>query len=65
MKSANGLLFVRTAYLPEDSLYSEQDLHGYFSILPNEEGEENTPDIELLYKAVLQVPEKIKMIWNE
>ena len=52
-------------YLPEDSLYSEQDLHGYFSILPNEEGEENTPDIELLYKAVLQVPEKIKMIWNE
>ena len=59
------LLFARTAYLPEDSLYSEQDLHGYFSILPNEEGEENTPDIELLYKAVLQVPEKIKMIWNE
>ena len=59
------LLFVRTAYLPEDSLYSEQDLHGYFSILPNEEGEENTPDIELLYKAALQVPEKIKMIWNE
>ena len=59
------LLFVRTAYLPEDSLYSEQDLHGYFSILPNEEGEENTPDIELLYKAVLQVPEKIKMIWNK
>ena len=39
------LLFARTAYLPEDSLYSEQDLHGYFSILPNEEGEENTPDI--------------------
>ena len=59
------LLFVRTAYLPEDSLYSEQDLHGYFSILPNEEGEENTPDIELLYKAALQVPEKIKTIWNE
>ena len=59
------LLFARTAYLPEDSLYSEQDLHGYFSILPNEEGEENTPDIELLYKAALQVPEKIKMIWNE
>ena len=59
------LLFARTAYLPEDSLYSEQDLHGYFSILPNEEGEENTPDIELLYKAALQVPEKIKTIWNE
>ncbi len=59
------LLFVRTAFLPEDSLYSEQDLHGYFSILSNEEGEENTPDIELLYKAMLQEPERIKMIWNE
>lgn len=59
------LLFVRTASLPEDSLYSEQDLHGYFSILSNEEGEENTTDIELLYKAVLQEPEKIKMVWNE
>ncbi|MCD7941691.1 MAG: hypothetical protein LUH50_17480 [Bacteroides intestinalis] len=59
------MLFVRTAFLPEDSLYSEQDLHGYFSILSNEEGEENTPDIELLYKAMLQEPERIKMIWNE
>lgn len=59
------LLFVRTAFLPEDSLYSEQDLHGYFSILSNEEGEENTTDIELLYKAMLQEPERIKMIWNE
>lgn len=59
------LLFVRTASLPEDSLYSEQDLHGYFSILSNEEGEENTTDIELLYKAMLQEPERIKMIWNE
>lgn len=59
------LLFVRTASLPEDSLYSEQDLHGYFSILSNEGGEENTTDIELLYKAMLQEPERIKMIWNE
>lgn len=59
------LLFVRTASLPEDSLYSEQDLHGYFSILSNEEREENTTDIELLYKAMLQEPERIKMIWNE
>lgn len=59
------LLFVRTASLLEDSLYSEQDLHGYFSILSNEEGEENTTDIELLYKAMLQEPERIKMIWNE
>nr|WP_302829953.1 ABC transporter ATP-binding protein [uncultured Bacteroides sp.] len=51
---SNNFLFVRTDTIPEESLYSEQDLSGYFSILPNEEGEENTPDIELLYKAVLQ-----------
>jgi len=54
------LLFVRTSSLSEDSIYNEQELQGYFSILPNEEQEENTPDIELLYKAVLQAPEKIQ-----
>lgn len=59
------LLFARTDSLPENSIYSEQELPGYFSVLPNEEEEENTPDIELLYKAILQVPEKIKMIWNK
>lgn len=54
------LLFVRTSSLSEGSIYNEQELQGYFSILPNEEQEENTPDIELLYKAVLQTPEKIQ-----
>ena len=33
-------------------------------IIPNEDGEENTPDIELLYKAVLQQPEKIKSMFQ-
>lgn len=58
------LLFARTDSLPEDSIYSEQELPGYFSVLPNEEEEENTPDIELLYKAMLQVPEKIKSMFK-
>ena len=58
------LLFARTDSLPEDSIYSEQELPGYFSVLPNEEEEENTPDIGLLYKAVLQVPEKIKSMFK-
>ena len=62
---SNRLLFVRTSALPEDSLYHEQDLSGYFSIVPNEEEEENTPDIELLYKAVLQQPEKIKKMFGQ
>lgn len=57
---SSRLLFVRSGILPEDSIYSEQSLQGYFSILPNEEEEENTPEIELLYKAVLQAPEKIQ-----
>lgn len=61
---SNRLLFARTDILPAESIYSEQDLAGHFSILPNEDGEENTPDIELLYKAVLQQPEKIKSMFQ-
>lgn len=57
------LLFVRTATLPEASIYSEEELQGYFSIIPNRDGEENTPDIELLYKAVLKYPEKINALF--
>lgn len=58
------LLFARTASLPEESIYSEQELQGYYSVLPNEEGEENTTDIELLYKAMLHDPEKIKELFK-
>ncbi len=54
------LLFAHTDSRPKGGLYSEQSLQGYFSILPNTEEEENTPDIELLYKAILQEPEMIK-----
>lgn len=61
---SNRLLFARTDILPAESIYSEQDLASHFSILPNEDGEENTPDIELLYKAVLQQPEKIKSMFQ-
>ena len=57
------LLFAHTDSRPKGSLYSEQSLQGYFSILPNTEGEENTPDIELLYKAILQEPEMIKEVF--
>lgn len=61
---SNRLLFARTDILPEESIYSEKNLSGYFSIIPNEDGEENTPDIELLYKAVLQQPEKIQSMFQ-
>lgn len=61
---SNRLLFVRTSTLPEESIYSEEDLSGYFSIIPNTEEEENTPDIELLYKSILQQPEKIKKVFH-
>lgn len=62
---SNRLLFARTDILPEESIYSEENLSGYFSIIPNEDGEENTPDIELLYKAVLQQPERYRACFNE
>lgn len=61
---SNRLLFARTDILPEERIYSEENLSGYFSIIPNEDGEENTPDIEMLYKAVLQQPEKIKSMFQ-
>lgn len=61
---SNRLFFARTDILPEERIYSEENLSGYFSIIPNEDGEENTPDIELLYKAVLQQPEKIKSMFQ-
>ena len=61
---SNRLLFARTDILPEESIYSEENLSGYFSIIPNEDGEENTPDIELLYKAMLQQPEKIQSMFQ-
>ena len=61
---SNRLLFARTDILPEERIYSEENLSGYFSIIPNEDGEENTPDIELLYKAVLQQPEKIQSMFQ-
>lgn len=61
---SSRLLFVHSDTLPEKSIYSEQNLQGCFSILPNEEEEENTPEIELLYKAVLQSPEEIKKAMN-
>lgn len=61
---SSRLLFAHTSQLPEECIYSEQDLSGYFSILPNEKGEENTPDIELLYKTVIQYPEKVRKIFK-
>ena len=61
---SNRLLFARTDILPAESIYSEENLSGYFSIIPNEDGEENTPDIEQLYKAVLQQPEKIQSMFQ-
>ena len=61
---SNRLLFARTDILPEESIYSEENLSGYFSIIPNEDGEENTPDIELLYKAVLHQPEKLQSMFQ-
>ena len=61
---SNRLLFARTDILQAESIYSEQDMSDHFSILPNEDGEENTPDIELLYKAVLQQPEKIQSMFQ-
>jgi ABC-2 type transport system ATP-binding protein len=36
-----------------DALYSEHSLKGHALVLPNTEGEDSKPDLELLYKAII------------
>jgi len=52
---AETLLF-KLSFDPQESefaLYSESSLKGQALLLPNLEGEDSRPDLEMLYKAVL------------
>lgn len=59
------LLFTRTDTLPENALYSKQTVQGYLSVIENRYKEENTLDLESLYKAVLQNPARVKELFAE
>jgi ABC-2 type transport system ATP-binding protein len=45
------------------ALYSESSIKGAALILPNPEGEDSRPDLEMLYKAVLMNGEKINRLF--
>ena len=59
------LLFARTDALPAQALYSHQTVRGYASVVENEIGEETTLELELLYKAVLQNPDRIRELFSK
>ncbi len=60
----NKLLFSYTSHQPEDTLYCEQTMQGYFSVSANEYGEESTLNIEALFNTVVNNRQKIKELFN-
>lgn len=59
-------LLFRLSYDPEETsnaIYSEDSFRGSALILPNTEGEESRPDLEMLYKAVMLRAEQINKLF--
>ena len=46
------------------ALYHESSLKGHALILPNTDGEDSRPDLEMLYKAIVLEGEKINAVFN-
>lgn len=59
------LSFKKVKELPADVLYSEAGLGGYNTIQVNTFGEDSKLDLELLFNAVSQRPEKITKLLNQ
>lgn len=59
------LLFAQSVNPPPEALYYEQNLKGYFSILANPDGMENTIDPELLYRGILKNSQIKSMLTNK
>lgn len=45
------------------AIYAEQSLKGYASVIPNSDGSESRLDLELLYKAIVLEPEKVRKVF--
>ncbi|MDR2956526.1 MAG: ABC transporter ATP-binding protein [Prevotella sp.] len=58
------LLFSYSSSKPEDTLYCEQTMQGYTSVMVNEYGVESTLNIEALFNTVVNNREKIKELFN-
>jgi len=62
MDSIAQRLSFTLSFDPEETaraFYSETSLKGNALVLPNTEGEDGRPDLEMLYKAIILAGEKI------
>ena len=68
MEAISDKLVFRLSFDPEEvarALYSEASFRGNALILPNTEGEDSQPDLEMLYKAVMLVGEPLNLLFNK
>jgi ABC-2 type transport system ATP-binding protein len=68
MESISDTLVFRLSFDPEETaraLYNEPSFRGNAVILPNTEGEDSQPDLELLYKAVMLVGAPLNLLFKK
>lgn len=58
------LSFVVSDARPENALYSEKKMGGYFAVLPNTDGAETEVDLEGLFNTVLGDPQAIQTLFG-
>ncbi|HTF82847.1 MAG TPA: ABC transporter ATP-binding protein [Cytophagales bacterium] len=59
------LLFVNSIEKPITFVYTDESIKGYESIVANHDYKESGVDLELLYKAIMQVPQDLNQIFNK
>jgi len=68
MDAISEKLVFRLSFDPEEAaraLYSEPSFRGNALILPNTEGEDSQPDLEMLYKAVMLVGAPLNLLFKK
>jgi ABC-2 type transport system ATP-binding protein len=61
-------LLFRLSYDPEETagaIYSEDSFRGSALLLPNAQGEDSRPDLEMLYKAVMLRGERVNQLFSQ
>jgi ABC-2 type transport system ATP-binding protein len=68
MEAISEKLVFRLSFDPEEAaraLYSEASFRGNALILPNTDGEDSQPDLEMLYKAVMLVGAPLNLLFKK
>jgi ABC-2 type transport system ATP-binding protein len=68
LEAISRKLSFRLSFDPEETahaLYKESSLKGNALILPNTDGEDSRPDLEMLYKAVTMEGERINAVFQD